>query len=847
MKWFDDLFRKKEILSDESLIIIQKKFKFFLNLLHNNYFVLRHLSDIEEKLQGEYLFDLNYVRSVLSEIRTGMSAIIENIINLGGTKYKSLKDIYQNIDSQIAQVLPGGRIIEKDDFTKFFKTINKNQAFSVGSKNAQLGEMKTSLGLPVPDGFAITAWAYKHFITSNNLQQRISDLISSLNIKKYDDLQKVSQEIRKMIMDSPIPEDLALTINGSYQELRESNPDSRFALRSSALGEDTEFSFAGQYRSILNVRARELLDSYREILASKFTPQAIYYFMSHSISEDELAMCVGCIVMINAKASGVIYTRDPVYSDDDAIVVNAIPGLGKYLVDGTVTPDVYRVSRAEKAVIEALVSNKTHRLDMHPDGGTVDNEIPAREREKSSLTHDKVIELAKYAVKLEEHYGCPQDIEWALDQDDKIHLLQTRPLRIISSESEQSPIDLSDKKIIAEGGITICPGAGSGPIYRIKLAEDLINVPDGVILVTPSSFPGIVTVMGKINGLIAESGGMASHMATIAREYRLPAIGNFKYLETLEDGIVVTIDSTTTKIYDGVISELTDIRKPETGLFDDTDIINILKQIASHITPLNMIDPRGDDFVLENCKTFHDITRFSHQKAMDEMFFGASELKNKEKYSLKLKTDIPLKVNMIFIDREMPFGSKDKWIDENNIESVPMTAFWNGLREIGWPSQSASVDMKGFLGVLATSMTRSEEGRFAENSFAILSKEYMVLSLRMGYHFSTIETMVSDEINKNYIRLEFKDGGATIERRIRRIKLLVNVLSKMGFESYSKGDFLDAKLSYTDADKIEKALTLLGKLTVMTKQLDMALSNDKIAQWYTNDFIKRLGLEANED
>ena len=123
----------------------------------------------------------------------------------------------------------------------------------------------------------------------------------------------------------------------------------------------------------------------------------------------------------------------------------------------------------------------------------------------------------------------------------------------------------------------------------------------------------------------------------------------------------------------------------------------------------------------------------------------------------------------------------------------------------------------------------------------------MVLSLRMGYHFSTIEAMVSDEVNKNYVRLEFKDGGATLERRIRRIHLLIDVLSKIGFECNNKSDFLDAKLAYTDAQTIKTILHLLGKLTVMTKQLDMALSNDNIAKWYTNDFCKRLGLKVTED
>jgi len=847
MKWFKNLRGISEEIPEKSLDIIQAKFNNFLDILHNNNTVLKNISDLEEKLQGEYLFDLNYIRTLVAEIRKGVTAIINNMIALGGEKYKKLRDSYARIDAQIARILPGGRPIEEDAFIRFFDLTRRENAYSVGSKNAQLGEMKSSLNLPVPDGFAITAWAYKHFIEINDLQHKISQLIQSLDIKSYEDLQAVSSRIQEMVTGAPIPDDLAEQITESYKKLRENNPGARFALRSSAIGEDTELSFAGQYRSVLNVRAAELLKSYRDVLASKFTPQAIYYFLSHSMSEDELAMCVGCIVMVNSRSSGVIYTRDPVGIDEDSVVINSIFGLGKYLVDGTISPDIFRVSRQDNSVKEKSISYKSRQLEMHPDGGTVESALSNEKGSEPSLTDEEAVRLAELAVKIEEHYGCPQDIEWAIDRDGHIFFLQTRPLRVIMPPEAEVKIVASGFEKLLEGGYTICPGAGGGPVYRISSVNDLQDVPAGVILVTPHSFPGIVTVMGKINGLIAETGGMASHMATIAREYGIPAIGNLKETEILKSGEMVTIDSTATAVYRGLQSELIDARKPQRELFEDLDIYNILKQITGRIAPLNLLNPQDEDFIADNCRTFHDITRFSHQKAMEEMFYGASELKNKDRISCKLKSEIPLAVNIIFIDREIPASEKNRWIDEKKIGSIPMDAFWRGVLREGWPAPAKPQDMKGFLGVFATTMTRAEDERFSEKSFAILSNEYMILSLRMGYHFSTIEAMVTDEENKNYIRMEFKDGGATIERRIRRIRLLTGVLKKVGFENYSKGDFLDSRMSYQDAHSTTEALTLLGRLTVLTKQLDMALSNDAIAKWYTGDFIKKLGLPADDE
>ena len=847
MKWVKNLFGKSEHVSDHSLDIIQAKFNNFLEILHNNNTALKNISDMEEKLQGEYLFDLNYIRTLVAEIRKGVTAIIDNMIALGGDNYKKLRECYMQIDSQITKILPGGRPIEEDSFIRFFDHIRRENAYSVGSKNAQLGEMKSRLDLPVPDGFAITAWAYKHFIDTNDLQHKINEFIRSLDIRSYEDLQNVSGRIQKMVTSAPIPDDLADEITDSYKNLRESNPGARFALRSSAIGEDTEFSFAGQYQSVLNVRAAELLKSYRDVLASKFTPQAIYYFLSHSMSEDELAMCVGCIVMVNTKSSGVIYTRDPVGTDKDSVVINSIFGLGKYLVDGTISPDIYRVSRAENSLKEKLIFYKTRRLEIHPEGGTIDSVLPYETGNRPSLTDDEAVQLAELAVKIEEHYGCPQDIEWAIDQGGKIFILQTRPLRVIKPPDEEVKIDVSGFEQLAEGGFAICPGAGGGPVYRISSVNDLQDVPDGAILITPHSFPGIVTVMGKINGLIAETGGLASHMATIAREYGIPAIGNMKETGMLKTGDIVTLDSTVTTIYRGIHEELIEKRKPKRDLFEDLDIYNILKQITNHIAPLHLLSPQDAEFVSENCRTFHDITRFCHQKAMEEMFYGASELKNKDRISCRLKSEIPLAVNIIYIDRGIPENEKDRWIDEKKIGSVPMDSFWRGVLHEGWPALAKPLNMKGFFGVLATTMTRSEDERFSEKSFAILSNEYMILSLRMGYHFSTIEAMVTNEENKNYIRMEFKDGGANIERRIRRIRLLTDILTKAGFENYSKGDFLDSRLSYQDAQSTRDALYLLGRLTVLTKQLDMALSNDAITKWYTNDFLKKLGMPTGGD
>jgi len=467
MKWFRTLSETGRREADGEFHALRDRFANFLALLEKNNQVLTVIADMEEKAQGEHLFDLNYLRASVADIQSGVDAIIGRLIALGGEAYEPLRARCRAIDAEVEALLAGQRPIPQDDYTIPFDALGRNRALSVGSKNAQLGELKGRLGLPVPDGFAISAWAYKRFVDANDLQARITQRISSIDIKQYDDLLRVSQEIRTMIEECPVPLDVVDAIWSSYAALIERASPRSVSLRSSAIGEDTLFSFAGQYSSFLNVRPDELVDRYRAVLASKFTPQAIYYFLSHALSESELAMSVSCVAMVDAVASGVAYSRDPVHPGEDAVLVSAIFGLGQYLVDGTLTPDLFRVSRADGAVLESRIARKPVRLVMHAEGGTVEEPVPDAEQQTPSIGLDHLRALARYAVRIETHCGCPQDIEWAVDRDGRLFLLQSRPLRIVQPEPAAPLPDLSGVPVICRGGLTVSPGALWPPNHRM--------------------------------------------------------------------------------------------------------------------------------------------------------------------------------------------------------------------------------------------------------------------------------------------------------------------------------------------------------------------------------------------
>jgi pyruvate,water dikinase len=375
---------------DGALQFVKERFADFLVLLEHNHKVLKLIADMEVKSHGPYLFDVNYIKETLKTMRQSIGVIIEKLINLGGEEYRPLLPRLAEIDSEIRSQLPGSRPIAEDDFVVPLYDLGRSRATGFGAKNAHLGELKSKLGLPVPAGFAISAWAYKYFIDANNLQERINRQIAQLDVKCYADLLQVSENIRKMITSAPLPRELADAIDSGFAELAQRALSSRFALRSSAIGEDSLYSFAGQYATFLNVTAAELHDRYKEVLAGKFTPQAIYYFLSHSLAESELAMSVGCLEMIDSRVSGVIYTRDPVNPDGDTMLVHSIYGLGKYLVDGSVTPDCFYVSRSGKGVSHVSLARKTRRLVLGSNSDTKVESVPPTEQHEPTLTPEQL-------------------------------------------------------------------------------------------------------------------------------------------------------------------------------------------------------------------------------------------------------------------------------------------------------------------------------------------------------------------------------------------------------------------------------------------------------------------------
>ncbi|KPJ63831.1 MAG: hypothetical protein AMJ45_06850 [Syntrophobacter sp. DG_60] len=821
-------------------VSFKERYRCFQNLLSENNAVLEIMADMEEKLSGEYLFDMQYVRSNCEKLAHKVKIIIDNLNKISHEKYKELYDLFEKINSEIEAIVNKKRKIPVSDFVIPFENITKDMADIVGGKNANLGEVKNQIRLPVPDGFAITTYAYKRLIDYNKLSKKINQKLLSINLNDTQGIINISKDIKELVLKAQVPSDLETAILNASAALSRKYPQKiKVSLRSSAIYEDTEFTFAGQYATDLNVALEDIIFKYKEIIASLFSPRAIFYYKSKGFYEEDMAMAVGVLTMIGANTSGVIYTQSPDGLGKD-IIINAVWGLGRYAVEGTVTPQIYVIKKdGSQTILEKNIGPQEFMLTC---GHTGVEEVTVLQDLKGMpcLTEPQLKTLAEYAVLIENHYSRPQDIEWALDKKGSFYILQTRPLKIRSKHVSMKLPDLKDYKVLIDKGAIACRGIGIGKAYFVSKDEDLNTFPEGAVMVAKHTSPKFVIAMGKASAIVTDIGSATGHMASLAREFQIPTILNAEVAtKRITPGKEITVDAVNGNIYEGAIQELKTLYKRE-HLFKDAPVLKTLAEIAKRIVPLNLLNPDDENFKPQHCQTYHDITRLAHQESMNEMF-GITDGMG-PKGAMRLAARMPLQIYIIDLGGGLKEDISSQVARVEDIRSIPLNALLKGILSLEWPGPRP-VDISGFLSMAAHAplhipANRGWEDQLWERSFIMASREYMNFALRLGFHLSTIEAYVGDNINDNYIRFFFKGGGAGFDRISRRLNLIKEVLENLDFEVKLTADVLDAKITKYKRSAMERRLDMLGRLTVFTKNLDIVLHNRDIMEQHIQEFLK---------
>lgn len=460
-------------------------------------------------------------------------------------------------------------------YVLWFDELRREDVALVGGKSSSLGELTSATHVPVPYGFATTAHAYRYFMESTGTNKKIHELLDHLDdVEDSAELRDVCARIRETITAAEMPADLQEAIGAAYEELAQKmgRPDPFVAVRSSATAEDLpDASFAGQQDTYLNVKGREeVIQRVKECYASTFTDRATYYRVKQGFAHENVALSAAVQMMAFSKAAGVMFTVDLATGADDKIMIEGSWGLGEYIVQGTVTPDNFLVDKDSLTIVSRYINEKVIELVRREDGGVEERKVPEELVKAQVMTDEQIAELAGYARAMEQHYGCYMDMEWAIDEDNKIWILQARPETVWSRKNkekkEAKKVNVTTEHKVLVKGLPASPGLVAGKAHVITDPADIDEFKEGEILVTLMTAPDWVPAMKKALAIVTDAGGMTCHASIVSRELGIPCVVGTKSRSTeatvaLKTGMEITVDAQNGIVYEGIVEDL--IEKPK--------------------------------------------------------------------------------------------------------------------------------------------------------------------------------------------------------------------------------------------------------------------------------------------
>ena len=840
-------------------MLLRRKYSEFLTVLFENEYSLDLMTQLEQKLYNKQLISFPYLKVMISNLSKRIANIVESLIQLSGGNYTVLREIYGHLDKEIRQVFTGSKEPIHTPMIIPMTMIKKELVDKVGNKMANLGDMHNLCGRLIPAGFAATACAYNYFIEYNGLPEKIKNALGDLNIDDSYQLIRVERAIKKLFLEADMPPEIENAILHESEKIEKQKGRSlHWAVRSSAIGEDlAETSFAGQFSTILNVRTDQLLQTYKEVASSKYNDNVMVYQRMRNIRDDDVTMSVGFMEMIDPECSGVMYTLNPVEPDNREMLINAVWGVGELLVEGIVSADVYALKREPGyPLVRAETAEKEICLIRAQGGGLQQLAMSEDKSCRSCLDRNRLRRLAEMGMQVEEHFQGPQDIEWCFDQEDRLYMLQARPLRIYERAERTHPKPACDAPIIASDTQPISPGIGWGKVLKVRSVHDFAGLSQDTVLVLKHSSPRFIGVFHKVKAVVVEKGNWTDHMASVIREFGLPCLVQVAGIfDALHDGQQVTIDADDGVIYAGIVPALKRERPllPNKNVdFTMTESYRLLDKIAGYIFPLHLTDPRQADFVPESCRTWHDLLRYCHEMALNEMFLlkEKSRLHSVENV-FKVKTDLPFTLYVLDLLGNNIRTPPPDGLAAKDVVSLPFQKLWKGMTDpaLNWDGPDRAMSSRDLMSAMLRAPLHSTTMPEDSNSYAVVAPEYLNLSLSMGYHYIVLDCYLSDEAYNNYISLSFKGGAAGAVKRSLRIAFIAEVLQHMDFNVMTSGDFLKARLKAETGRELEQKLYTIGHIFGVTRLLDLAMEDEEmvkrcVARFESHDYS--LGLLDNE-
>ena len=773
--------------------LIQKKYSAFEHLRTRDVRALELISRLEEIRHRNLACDIEYIKDLFLRLNSEIRELTASLSAFHPVRY-ALLDNYRRKYAFYARLA----LVEENPPTDppYAQSLQEHHSEELaGGKGATLSYIRSQLHLPTPRGLVITTRAFGRFLQDNNLREWINNQLARLGPEAEQEYSVVSRNIQAQIMQAEVPYDITQAVRAVLQA--EDLESASLAVRSSAVAEDRQASFAGQYESLLHVPARDWVQAYKSVLASKYTSHALYYRVRQGYTDQQTPMAVIIMPMLEPAVSGILYTRR---------------------ADEPTCMDTYMVRGSGQEL--AAGSNYQAWTALRAKG-------PSWEEESSGedlLDANTLDRLYQAGQTLDQTFDSAQDVEWVLDTTGQLFIVQSRPLHFYAPQV--TPASQKNTAPVLGQGQWVSSGRVSGTVHWLQNDKEWFEIPPGCILVVKALPPELTPVLDQAGAVLAEQGSPACHFASVAREAHIPVLCNVSGLQDLAQGAPISVDADQGLVLAGTIFEGPS-KEPSQSSQSSTptsEVQSRLERALPFLAALHLRDPDADNFSIQGCKSLHDIVRFGHESGVREMFALVGRRGLNRFGAKRLESGLPLVLHVLDVGQGLaPEAQGSKVVGVNQIQSRPLLGLWAGLSApaVQWDPNILHYDWDAYY--KSTSNFTAVEKSTQFSSYAILARDYVHAMLRFGYHFAVVDAVVCTNVEHNYLQFSFKGGGGNDVQRQHRLQIISSILEDFGFRSRLRADMLEAWFERQDQDACYRNLQVLGFVLGKTVLLDMRL------------------------
>ncbi len=788
--------------AEQGLEWVRSLFAKFQRIQKHNTKALEAMAEMDRALGGEYIFDRAFLESSVRELSGLVYQVVYSLNAMSRNGYVALFDRYQSIKGVLEDILAGGPGPFGASLVLPYSILGVGMEPLAGGLNVCLAEARNRLDIPAPDGFAVTVTGCSRLIETIS-----SDDATGPNFPAPDAHRG----------DIGFPPDLAEAINYQVEALfdRCGGPvPLSVRICSSAVNLDV----------LTGVESMDVLHACRQALAR-------YLAAAEEPGDAPVALAVHQTVPAHLAGSVSIVTT-PESPSGSLFCITAWP------VDAPDRKESFFLRRTYPFdLVESEIKAKPYGRQLYPGVNPLSYTPKGIYRGSALLGPSFLRSIAECAAAFERILGYPQNLGWVRGNAERPVIIDVSPAGGLDGSAGMACDSgdlLGGAEVMLTGGETVQMGIAAGPVVHVSESE-LDRFPHGAVAVVRQASPKLSAILRRASAVVTEIGASIGHLATIARELRIPAIfGAAGAMEKLPEGTEVTVDAGDKTVYRGIVEPLLASRAWSTELYPTDPEYVALRRLLRWIMPLDLIDPDSSAFSVDNCRTYHDIIHFAHERSIEELL-KIQELRAglKSQYVRKLEIDTPIDLFVLDIGGGIS-PDAGACVRTEDVISRPFLAFLRGLalKEV-WDRDPGSLGIREIIsGFDRTFAAIMEPPEYSGRNHAILAENYMNVGLRLGYHYSVIDSYLSGNVNQNYVYFRFAGGFADENRRRRRAELIRAILDQLSFKVTVKGDLVLGKLKLVDSPELISALRSLGELTGFTRQIDLSMdSEDRIEQF----------------